>query len=53
MVGSEGGEGRVAVRDEGGSSGQGRMGEGAVGKEGWGREQWVRRDGAGSVCLPY
>ena len=38
MVGSEGGEGGVAVRDEGGSSGQGRMGEGVVGKERWGRE---------------
>ena len=34
MVGSEGGEGVVAGRDEGGSSGKGGMKEGV----GWGRE---------------
>ena len=38
MVDSDGGEGGVAVKDEGGSSGLGGMGEGVVGKEGWGRE---------------
>ena len=37
MVGSEGGEGGVAVMDEGGSNGQGGMQEGVVGKEGWRR----------------
>ena len=45
MVGSVGGEGVVAGRDEGGSSGGG-MREGVVGREGW-RREW---DGEGSVC---
>ena len=49
MVGSEGGEGVVAGRDQGGSSVQGGMGEGVEGREGW-RREW---NGGGSVCLPY